>query len=242
MKIAIDVTALLPESTGVDRYITELVLHLAKIDSSNQYMIYHNYEDRKVFTRKLPGNFSLRSICFRPRPARLCFQQVILPIAASAWRADVVHSPSFIMPYIRGSARHVLTIHDMTAFSHPSLHEAIRGTRPYQTMVRASLRRADAIAVPSAATKQGILEIFPELNAGVIHVTALGVSDEFQLIDTARVEEVKSRLGLARNYILAVGTIEPRKNMPGLLESYRRLIEASAISENLVLVGKLSER
>jgi hypothetical protein len=126
MKIAIDTTALLPQMTGVDNYITQLIVHLGKIDDRNEYKIYHNYEDRRMFAGRLPRNFSFTAMSRRPRLFRLFAQQVLLPVLASCWKADIVHSPSFIMPYVRGPARHALTVHDMTFFSHPHCHIAVR--------------------------------------------------------------------------------------------------------------------
>lgn len=110
MRIAIDFTAFIPQMTWVDTYLKQLVLHLAKVDQHNQYMIYHNHEDRRFFADNLPANFLHTSLSIRPRLVRLISQQLLLPLAASAWKADVVHSPSFIMPYIRGSARHLLMV------------------------------------------------------------------------------------------------------------------------------------
>src|SRR5215204_6960526 len=101
MRIAIDFTAFIPEMTGVDTYMKQLVSNLARVDQTNQYRIYHNHEDRRIFADNLPGNFSHTSLSARPRLFRLAFQQGMLPVAASGWKADVVHSPSFIMPYLR---------------------------------------------------------------------------------------------------------------------------------------------
>jgi len=239
MRIAIDFTAFIPQMTGVDTYLKQLVLHLAKVDQSNQYMIYHNHEDRRFFVDNLPRNFSHTSLSARPRLIRLISQQVLLPVAASDWKADVVHSPSFIMPYIRGSARHLLTVHDMTSFSHPHCHIALRRSLLYRRMVLASLRRMDVVLVPSQATRQAILKFLPDLNPDRIHVTVPGIGEEFRLCDPASVREVMTRLTLPQPYILYVGTLEPRKNLPALVESYRRLVEAGAIKEHLVLAGKL---
>lgn len=239
MRIAIDFTAFIPQMTGVDTYLKQLVLHLAKVDQSNQYMIYHNQEDRRFFADSFQGNFSHTSISARPRPIRLIAQQAMLPVAASAWRADVIHSPSFIMPYMRGLARHVLTVHDMTSFSHPQCHIALRRSLLYRRMVLASLRRTDVVIVPSQATRHAILEFLPDLRPDRIHVTVPGIGEEFRLCDSASVQEVVTRLMLPQPYILYVGTLEPRKNLPVLLESYRRLVEAGAIQEHLVLAGKL---
>lgn len=239
MRIAIDLTAFIPQMTGVDTYLKQLVASLAKVDRTNQYRIYHNHEDRRLFADNLPGNFSHRSLSARPRLLRLMSQQVILPVAASGWKADVVHSPSFIMPYLRGSARHVLTVHDMTSFSHPYCHIALRRSGLYRRVVLASLRRADVVVVPSQATRQAILEFLPDLQPDRIRMTVLGIGEEFRLCDPVSVREVVARLKLPQPYILYVGTLEPRKNLPALVESYRRLVEAGAIKERLVLAGKL---
>jgi len=239
MRIAIDFTAFIPQMTGVDTYMKQLVSNLAMVDRTNQYRIYHNHEDRRIFADNLPGNFSHTSLSARPRLLRLISQQGMLPVAASGWKADVVHSPSFIMPYLRGAARHVLTVHDMTSFSHPHCHIALRRSWLYRRMVLASLRRADAVVVPSRATRQAILEFLPDLQPDRIHVTVPGIGEEFRLSDPASVREVVARLKLPQPYILYVGTLEPRKNLPALVESYRRLVEAGAIKEHLVLAGKL---
>lgn len=239
MRIAIDFTAFIPQMTGIDTYMKQLVSNLAKVDRTNQYRIYHNLEDRRIFTDNLPVNFSHTSLSARPRLLRLISQQVMLPVAASGWKADIVHSPSFIMPYLRGSARHVLTVHDMTSFSHPHCHIALRRSWSYRRMVLASLRRADSVVVPSRATRQAILEFLPDLQPDRIHVTVPGIGEEFRLCDPASVREVVARLKLPQPYILYVGTLEPRKNLPALVESYRRLVEAGAIKEHLVLAGKL---
>jgi glycosyltransferase involved in cell wall biosynthesis len=239
MRIAIDFTSFIPQMTGVDTYMKQLVWNLAKVDRTNQYRIYHNHEDRRIFADNLPGNFSHTSLSARPRLLRLISQQVMLPVAASGWKADVVHSPSFIMPYLRGVARHVLTVHDMTSFSHPHCHIALRRSWLYRRMVLASLRRADAVVVPSRATRQAILEFLPDLQPDRIHVTVPGIGEEFRLCDPSSVQEVVARLKLPQPYILYVGTLEPRKNLPALVESYRRLVETNSMKEHLVLAGKL---
>lgn len=239
MRIAMDLTALLPEHTGVDVFLSQLVLALGRVDRVNRYRIFVNYEDRAVFHDRLPSNFSVQSLSMRPRPVRLFFQQMLLPAIAAAWPADVVHSPSFIMPYVRGGARHVLTVYDMTSFSHPHCHNALRRSPLYRGMVLASLRRADVVLAPSQATRRAILECLPELQPARIHVTVPGVGEEFRPCDPAQGREVVTRLMLPQPYILYVGTLEPRKNLLLLVESYRRLVQAGAIKEHLVVAGKL---
>ncbi|ULA64050.1 MAG: putative Phosphatidylinositol N-acetylglucosaminyltransferase [Nitrospira sp.] len=239
MRVAFDFTAFIPQMTGIDTYLKQLVWHLAKVDRTSQYRIYHNHEDRYLFAEGLPENVSHASLSARPRPIRLASQQIFLPAAATLWGADVVHSPSFIMPYLRGMARHVLTVHDMTSFSHPQCHIALRRSALYRRMVLVSLNRADVVVAPSQATRQAILEFLPNLDPDRIHVTVPGIGEEFRPCDPASVRGVVARLALPDPYILYVGTLEPRKNIPVLVEAYRRLVEAGAIKERLVLAGKL---
>ncbi|MGH3056490.1 MAG: hypothetical protein ACRDL7_16065, partial [Gaiellaceae bacterium] len=110
MRVAVDLTALLPIRTGVDVYLRELVIHLGRIDQNNDYTVFINYEDDRVFEDALPPNFRTLRRCVRPRLVRLLFQQVWLPAATRA--CDVVHSPSFLMPAYRGRQKHVLTVQD----------------------------------------------------------------------------------------------------------------------------------
>jgi glycosyltransferase involved in cell wall biosynthesis len=101
------------------------------------------------------------------------------------------------------------------------------------------MRRADKIIVPSSATRQAALDFMPDLHPDHISITTLGIGEEFQEIDPGKIAEASSRLKLPGHYVLFVGTIEPRKNLSALVESYRRLVEAGSIRESLVIAGKL---
>ena len=239
MKVAIDLTALLPVATGVDTYLKQLVLHLGRVDRHNAYIVFVNFADRRLFDGFLPLNFSVRPFCLRPRPARLLFQQAGLPVAAKALGVDVVHSPSFVMPFYRGTQRHLLNVYDMTFFSLPDCHTALHRSAMFQRIVSSSICRADMVSVPSRATQNEILRLMPEVSPDRIRVVAAGVNDEFTPATTDKVLTETKRLGVPWPYILFVGTIEPRKNVRRLLESYRKLIAGGAHGEHLVLAGRL---
>jgi len=239
MRIAIDLTALQPEGTGVDNYLTRLVLALGRVDRANRYRIFVNYEDRGLFDDRLPDNFAVRPLSLRPRLARLLFQQVALPAAARAGSADIVHSPSFLMPYYRGRQRHVLTIYDMTFFTLPECHTALRRSVFYRQALLRSIRRTDLITVPSRSTRDQILELVPDIHPDRIRLAIPGIGEEFRVFDPADVRRETRRLGLPESYVLHVGTIEPRKNLPRLIESYARVVEVSGTEAHLVLAGRL---
>ncbi|MBI3769768.1 MAG: glycosyltransferase family 4 protein [Deltaproteobacteria bacterium] len=239
MRVGVDLTALLPEPTGVDVSLKGLVRALAAVDDATRYTLFVNYEDRHLFDDALGRNFAIAPLCLRPRPARLAFQQMLLPAMAVALGLDVLHSPSFIMPMIRGRQRHVLTIHDMTSFSLPEYHIPLRRSASYRTAVSASIRRADLVTTPSQFVREDILRHVPDLAPNRIRVVPWGVGNEFRPRPEAEARHALAHLGLPWPYVLFVGAIQPRKNLAGLLEAYRRLVASGDVAEHLVLAGPL---
>ena len=238
MRIGIDITALLPEATGVDTYLLELVEGLAAVDGRNSYSIFINREDRDRL-RGLPGNFEVIRASTRSRLVRLGWQQAALPIVRAGSRLDVLHSPSFIAPLAGRRARHVLTIHDMTSFTDPELHEPLRRSRLYRAAIIRSIRLASLVCVPTRAVRDDVLRLVDGLDPGRIRVIHHGVSDRFRPEAEKETPAVRKLLGLPSSYLLSVGTIQPRKNLELLLEAYRRLVVAGSIEEDLVLAGRL---
>jgi glycosyltransferase involved in cell wall biosynthesis len=237
LRVGVDLTALLPVATGVDACIHELVLALGRVDRESRYTLFVNREDRDLFAGALPASFRVSPRCLRPRPVRLLFQQVGLPALALAARLDVVHSPSFIMPLVRGRQRHLLTVYDMTSFSLPECHEPLRRSRPYRWAILASLRRAHLVSVPSEATRQAVLRFLPEGAHGRVRVVAPGIGRCFAPSPPDEVERVRRRHRLERPYVVYLGTLEPRKNLVRLVDAFARLARGGR-PEELVLVGR----
>ena len=239
MRIGIDLTALLPEATGVDVALTGLVRELARIDRETAYTLFVNREDRALFADSLPPNFSIWAPSLRPRAARLLFQQGLLPGLAAALRIDVLHSPSFILPIAPGRVRHLLTVHDLTSFSRPGDHVPLRRSRGYLRAVRASVRRADLVTVPSAAVKHTVAHYLGAAAAAKTAIVPWGIGAEFRPLAGAAERAQLRALGVPEHYVLFVGTIEPRKNVAGLLEAYRLLLRERPEAPALVLAGRL---
>jgi glycosyltransferase involved in cell wall biosynthesis len=231
-------TALLPQRTGVDNYIVQLVTHLARVAGDQRFTLFANAEDRAEIERDLPASFRVLPLSLRPRPVRLAFQQAALPSAARALRLDVVHSPAFILPLVRGRQRHLLTVYDTTFFSLPEVHIRLRRSWAFTRAVRLSAVRADRVQVPSHATRDDLLAVVPNLGPDRVEVVLPGISDIFSHPPRADAARRRAALGLDDGYILHVGTHEPRKNIPRLLESYRRLVTSGDRVPDLVLAGR----
>jgi glycosyltransferase involved in cell wall biosynthesis len=237
IKIAIDLTPLLKHRTGVDVYMMELARHLVWLEKGHSLTFLANWEDRPMLHRLLNDRCTIIPISFRSRAARLIALQAVVPALLALRGTQVVHNPSFFMPLLRGKAKHVITVHDMTSFSMPQHHIPLRRSPPYLKLLAASVRRADRICVPSRAVHQELQQYFPEVNDDRIRVIPHGVGEEFRPPSAEQISATHARLRIEWPYILYVGTLASRKNLPHLLESYKRLICNGAIVEHLVLAG-----
>jgi glycosyltransferase involved in cell wall biosynthesis len=243
MRVAIDLTPLLPNVSGVDRYMLAMVTSLLQLGLNHEYVLFINAEDRQRIQDLVAGirNASPSRIIVvstRPRPIRLFWQQAILPIATKARNIDVVHSPSFMMPMLRADAGHVLTVHDMTSFLLPGHHPWYRRGRVYEWVVRNSIRRADLVSVPSAATRQDLLSAVPEKDPNDVRVIACGLNAAFRSHSPAELAPVLKRLGIHWPYVLFVGTLDPRKNLARLVDAFTQVIQRGNTPEHLVIAGQ----
>jgi alpha-1,3-rhamnosyl/mannosyltransferase len=238
MRIAIDLTALNAQASGIDRYLLGMVRSLALLEREAEFFLFINAEDRSRFagSHRLPVHCHVWPCCFRPRVFRLFFQQILQPLLLHALRIDVLHSPTFIMPAWRGRARHVLTIHDMSSFALPHCHPPIRRGPLYERIVSESIRRADLVTVPSASVKTDILRFVNDVSEERIRVIACGIDDTFRPRNAAEVAPVLKRLGIPTPYVLYLGTLDPRKNLPMLIDVFAELAACSR-PEHLVLGG-----
>jgi glycosyltransferase involved in cell wall biosynthesis len=243
-RIAIDLTALLHNVSGVDRYMLAMVSSLLPLGLDHEYFLYINAEDRARMQDLISGlgrglsPFRLIEASRRARPIRLFWQQSVLPIAVKAMNIDVVHSPSFVMPMVTAGAGHILTVHDMTSFLLPSYHPWYRRGQVYEWAVRNSILGADLVSVPSDATRQDVLRAVPEKHPHDVRVIPCGVGPAFTPRSPAEYAPVLARLGIHWPYILYLGTLDPRKNLARLIDAYVKVAERGNLREHLVIAGQ----
>ena len=170
------------------------------------------------------------------RPARLAWEQTGLPLIAQRMGADVLHSPHYTMP-LRADRPVVVTMFDATFFTLREVHSQVKGTF-FRSAIRTSMRRATRVLVCSEATRSELVRIL-EPDASKIDLAYLGVdTTAFHRPDAAEVERVRSRLGLAgQSYVAFLSTLEPRKNVPGLIRGWVKACEGRDDPPALVLAG-----
>ncbi|HYH48467.1 MAG TPA: glycosyltransferase family 1 protein [Acidimicrobiia bacterium] len=165
---------------------------------------------------------TVRAVVPPPRPARLAWEQARAPALASRLKVDVWHGPHYTVP-LRLGVPGVTTIHDLTFFDHPEWHERSK-VLFFRRMIPASAARAAAIVAVSSATAEAIQETLepaaPVLTIahGVdhdrFHPAPLGAPPDLAMLDP---------LGVTPPYVAFVGTIEPRKAVPTLVEAFSRV-------------------
>lgn len=166
-------------------------------------------------------------------------EQLELPRILRRHRIDLLHSPHFVLPLL-GSCTTVATIHDVIYLACKEDLPSKTGRVYYRKMMTAAARKADRIITVSEFSKADIVR-FLKVDPTRIEVIYSGVSPIFRKIkDQSRMDEVRRRYGINRDYIFYAGIYKPRKNHDGLLRAMQRLI-ASGISTQLVIAGPMNE-
>jgi glycosyltransferase involved in cell wall biosynthesis len=161
--------------------------------------------------------------------------QTLGPRAIRRARVDVVHFTNGMIPLV-SPAPCVVTIHDMSLTLWPQFHPP-RRVMLNRPLVNLAARRAAAIITVSESAKRDIVRLY-RLPPERVHVVHEAASPAFTRIFRARVlARVKQAYNLPNRFVLYVGTIEPRKNLPNLLEGFARRVKTGDLPHQLVCVG-----
>ena len=237
-RVLLDATAIPRNRAGVGRYLDSLVPALAALDDLETVVVSQahdvdNFAHAGVEVIAAPARIAGRG-------PRLAWEQTGLPAVARRVRADVLHCPHYTMP-LRAGLPTVVTLHDATFFTDPSVHTRTKGPF-FRTATRLALRRATECIVDSHASGAA-LERVAGARPGQLHVAHLGVDlDVFSPPSDADVAALRAELGLASEparepYVAFLGTHEPRKNLPELVRGFAQAAAGRDPQPTLVLAG-----
>jgi glycosyltransferase involved in cell wall biosynthesis len=234
MRIAIDAHTVGTKLGGNESYAVNLIEALAEIDSTNQYTIYvTTNEARERFGSRWP-NFKVRSTL--PHTPLI---RIPLTLSAELRKnpVDVLHVQFTAPPFCPCPV--VVSIHDLS-FEHLPQTFNRRSRTQLRLTVRHSARRAARILSLSEHTRRDIIDTY---NIAPHRVTAipLAAPDHFgPVTDNRELQRVRHNYGIDGDYILSVGSIQPRKNLARLVRAYASLRGEFSADKlpKLVLVGK----
>jgi glycosyltransferase involved in cell wall biosynthesis len=231
MRIAFDGTALQPQRTGVGYYTEHLLHHLAQETPDDDVIVVSN---RPIDTTvPLPPRVRVASASWYS--PRMVWMQAFAPRALRDVGADVAHFTNGMVP-LATSVPTVVTIHDMSLTLYPRYHPTRRVllNRP---LVDVAARRADAVITVSESAKRDIVSLYG-LDPSRVHVVHEAAAASFRPVrDLETLERVRRQYMLADRIILYVGTIEPRKNLPKLIEGFAKRRRSGDLRHQLVCVG-----
>ena len=151
---------------------------------------------------------------------------------ARSWRADVLHA-TYVAPY-RVPCPMVVSVHDVSFKRYPEFF-SWRDRLLFSSLLPASLRRAAGILTLSSHSRDELRQFYPGLRAP-IHVVPGAPGHLFRPVSAAAADSALVRHGLRRPFLLAVGSVQPRKNLVRLVEAYS-VIRRTHPDVQLVIVG-----
>ena len=215
---------------GVSRYISELLSHLEKVDPRGEYVVFLPTGSTIPLSTQARVSTQTTEGAIR----RVLWEQLELPRAARRERLALLHSPVNVQPVFLPCPG-VVTVMDLSFLVYPRSFKPQQ--RLYQTLfTRLSSKRAARLIAISLQTAKDLVHRCGT-DASKITVIYPGVDSTFRPLEAAATSSFRQSRGLPERFILFVGTLEPRKNLPMLLRSFHQARSRLPAGYKMILAG-----
>lgn len=236
MRVGIDGYPLAEPRTGVGHYTLELARALALISPADEFELVSPapFEDaalQEIERANLPNLLTKNP---RASSIRGHWWSIGLPMYIRRAGFDLFHGTNFDVPLWK-QGRSVVTIHDLSALLHPEKHRA-RLVRRARLRLPLVVRFADRIITPTESVKREVCQRF-KVKPGKVTAIHSAARNSFKPMPFAQTAELRKRLGVEDDFLLFVGTLEPRKNLLTLLKAFEQINAQSAHRPQLVIAG-----
>jgi glycosyltransferase involved in cell wall biosynthesis len=233
MKIAFDLRRI--KNPGIGRYMKCLVEAVVECAPEHEYLLIlpPGEEEAVVCTGTNVEKItpSLKYYSLR--------EQVDLPRILRRKKIGLLHSPHFNIPLIRVCPT-VVTIHDVIYLACREDLPSLAGRMYYRAMMAAAVRRADRIITDSEYSRRDIQRFF-KAKDDRLDVIYPGVDQSIRKnVDSVKLCEVKSRLGIVSPYLIYTGIYKLRKNHAGLLQAFKTFVDRGGHAQ-LVIAGPMED-
>ena len=242
MKIGIDVSLAVGQRSGIGNYAYNMAKELAKIDKKNAYTLfpffyYIYHPEFKGFETSISNpNFKLKYKHLSKKWIDYIWMESGIDKKEIIGDVNIFHSTSFSAPE-NVKSKLVVTIYDVSFITHPQFHQKANIEHcNYGTME--AVKHADIIIAISEHTKDDLIKYF-NCPSEKIKVTYLGYDKEIfrPIKEEAEIEKVLKKHKIDKPFILNLGTVEPRKNIEGLIRAYSLLANNLKDKYDLVIGG-----
>jgi len=222
MRIGIDVGKAIGVPDGLATASRLLVAGLAEVGGEHSFLLYdlhHRGLDEERLTQVLPGLPANFELCSGP---------------PRAGEVDVFHAVAHRVPAAAVGAL-VFSTYDLTYLTHPQFHTVVNRVDTLVATVEAASRGARFVAI-SEHTRQQVVRVLA-LPESWVEVVGIAHDPVFRPVGEPERTAVLERLGVDRPYVLSVGSLEPRKNLGGLVEAFLHLPDEVRSQHALVVTG-----
>jgi glycosyltransferase involved in cell wall biosynthesis len=234
MKIGIDARPLQESLAGVGRYVASLCTELDAVLPEAEFILY----GQRALKFQLPSarwSVRLEPSSFFSRRSGVSWLKTRAGMLARQDELDIFWGCAFFLPWGMDSrVRRVITVHDVVSIVES---DTMTWTHrlAHRLFFKADVRSADAVVVNSNGTAERLLRFTGRVAAAVI---TPGISEIFRRATDDEVAACKARFAISGKYLLGVGTLEPRKNLPLLIDAFKNLKRQGALpAHKLVLAG-----
>ena len=234
MRIGLDGQPLTKPRTGVGHYTLELARALATRRPEDSFELVARDSFPADIIRETATIPNLRAVSVKANLLTRRWSSIGLPRYIRQAGLDLFHGTNYQLP-LTDAERNVLTVHDLSFFAYPETHDA-RFARRARLRLPIMLRAASRIITPTEAIKEELISRF-KLDPFRITVTPEAPRENFFPMNRADTTEVRQRLGIENDFILFVGTIEPRKNLHTLVRAFECVSRETDGRPQLVIAG-----
>ncbi|MBD3247913.1 glycosyltransferase [Candidatus Falkowbacteria bacterium] len=243
MRIGIDIRSLMDkEYSGVSLYTLDLLRSILKQDRNNEYILYYN--SAKDISARMPKleypNVSMIRTSYPNKLFNYFLQKIF------AWPkldkilggVDIFFSPHINFTSLSKKTKHILTIHDLSFLRYPEFFSFRKNFWHRSLGLKKAAKRADLIVAVSESTKKDVVELL-EIDPEKTKVIHSGLDGRYRPIpkNDERLAIIKKKYSLPKKFILSLGTIEPRKNISGLIKAFDRALQFPELKDHYLLIA-----
>lgn len=218
--------------TGTEGYSYHLIRELLTLGGQHRYVVYFN-------SPPAPHDFPSGTAVLRTMTFPRLWTHVRLSAEMLTRPPDLLFVPAHVLPIVH-PRRSVVTVHDLGYLHWPEAYPRKRWWYLHLSTLY-NARAATLVLADSAATRDDLVRRY-RVDPGKIRVVHLGCGPEYHPLAAEDMGRVRARYGIRGDYVLAVGTIQPRKNLARLVQAFRQVRAELGDGYQLVLAGQAGWR
>lgn len=244
MKIGVDIRVLVKGAqSGIEEYAASLLKEMIRLNDSDEFVLFFNAfsRERVDFDWMKKENVSLKEFHLPNQLFNYASHFGFPKIDKMIGGADVFFSPHFLSAALSKQCKKVVTFHDLSFLRYPEFFPLRKRYWHFLMDIKKQAEQADKIIAISESTKNDLIEFYG-IEENKIRVIYSGISPEFKKMEkySECLKDMKAKYKLPENFILYLGTIEPRKNINAIIEAFE-IIKENKLSPDddlkLVIAG-----